>query len=54
MNVILGNHDTFFKNTKELNSLKAVLGHYMNEVTNDTEREIQNLAGVTIEMLHRL
>lgn len=33
MDVIRGNHDCFFKNTGELNSLKELLGHYMNEVT---------------------
>ena len=32
MDIICGNHDTFYKNTNELNSLKELLGHYMNEV----------------------
>ena len=32
MDIICGNHDTYFKNTSELNSLKELLGHYMNEV----------------------
>ena len=32
MDIIPGNHDTYFKNTNELNSLKECLGHYMNEV----------------------
>ena len=32
MDIIPGNHDTFFKNTNDLNSLKELLGHYMNEV----------------------
>ena len=32
MDIIRGNHDTFWKNTGELNSLKELLGHYMNEV----------------------
>ena len=32
MDVIPGNHDVFFKNTNDLNSLKELLGHYMNEV----------------------
>jgi len=32
MDVICGNHDTCYKNTNELNSLKELLGHYMNEV----------------------
>lgn len=33
MDIICGNHDTFYKNTSELNSLKELLGHYMNEIT---------------------
>ena len=33
MDIIRGNHDTFYKNTGELNSLKELLGHYMNEIT---------------------
>ena len=32
MDIIPGNHGTFYKNTNELNSLKECLGHYMNEV----------------------
>ena len=32
MDIIPGNHDTYFKNTNELNSLKECLFHYMNEV----------------------
>lgn len=32
MDVFCGNHDTFWKSTNELNSLKELLGHYMNEV----------------------
>ena len=33
MDIICGNHDVYYKNTSELNSLKELLGHYMNEVT---------------------
>ena len=32
MDVTLGNHDVYYKNTNDLNSLKELLGHYMNEV----------------------
>jgi DNA repair exonuclease SbcCD nuclease subunit len=32
MDIIPGNHDTFFKNTNDLNSLKELMGHYINEV----------------------
>lgn len=33
MEVICGNHDTFYKNTNDLNSLKELLGYYMDVVT---------------------
>jgi len=33
MDIICGNHDTYYKNTNNLNSLKELLGHYMNEVS---------------------
>ena len=33
MDIICGNHDVYYKNTSDLNSLKELLGHYMNEVT---------------------
>jgi DNA repair exonuclease SbcCD nuclease subunit len=32
MDIIPGNHDTYYKNTNDLNALKELLGHYMNEV----------------------
>lgn len=32
MDIIPGNHDTYYKNTNNLNSLKELIGHYMNEV----------------------
>ena len=32
MDIIPGNHDVYFKNTIELNSLKELMGHYINEV----------------------
>lgn len=32
MDIIPGNHDTYYKNTNELNSIKELMGHYMNEV----------------------
>ena len=32
MDIIPGNHDVYYKNTNDLNSLKELLGHYMNEV----------------------
>lgn len=32
MDIIPGNHDTFFKNTNDLNSLKELLGFFINEI----------------------
>lgn len=32
MDIIAGNHDVYYKNTNQLNALKELLGHYMNEV----------------------
>lgn len=32
MDIIPGNHDVYYKNTNNLNSLKELLGHYMEEV----------------------
>lgn len=32
MDIIPGNHDVYYKNTNGLNSLKELMGHYMNEV----------------------
>ena len=33
MDIIVGNHDVYYKNTNNLNSLKELLGHYMDVVT---------------------
>lgn len=41
MDIICGNHDTYYKNTNELNSLKELLGHYMNEVNIIQEPMVQ-------------
>lgn len=32
MDILLGNHDVYHKNTNDLNSLKELLGHFMNEI----------------------
>lgn len=51
MDVIPGNHDTAYKNTNELNSLKELLGHYMSEVTIHMEPTVLNLDGFKMAML---
>ena len=51
MDIIRGNHDTYYKNTGELNSLKELLGHYMNEVNIIQEPVIQNYDGLQIGLV---
>ncbi len=51
MDVIPGNHDVFYKNTNELNALKELLGHYMNEVTIHMEPTVLNLDGFKFALL---
>ena len=51
MDIICGNHDTYFKNTSELNSLKELLGHYMNEVTIIQEPRVMEYGSMKIGMV---
>lgn len=51
MDIICGNHDTYYKNTNELNSLKELLGHYMNEVTIIHEPSIREYDGMKIALV---
>ena len=51
MDIILGNHDCYFKNTNDLNSLKELLGHYMNEVNIIEEPRIMNYDGCKIGLI---
>ena len=51
MDVIPGNHDTFYKNSNELNSLKELLGHYMGEITIHMEPTVLNLDGFNLALL---
>lgn len=51
MDIIPGNHDTYYKNTNELNSLKELLGHYMGEVTIHMEPSVINLDGFKFALL---
>lgn len=51
MDVIPGNHDVFYKNTNELNSLKELLGHYMNEVTIHMDPAVVNYDGFKFALL---
>tara|TARA_B100000575_G_C23134610_1_gene658831 strand:- start:1866 stop:2927 length:1062 start_codon:yes stop_codon:yes gene_type:complete len=48
MDIIRGNHDTYYKNTGDINSLKELLGHYMNEVNIIHEPSIMDYDGMKI------
>ncbi len=51
MDIIPGNHDTFYKNTNDLNSLKELLGHYMNEVNIVMEPTVMQYDSLKIGLL---
>ena len=51
MDIIPGNHDTYFKNTNELNSLKELQGHYMNEVNLIMEPTVMDYDGCKIALV---
>lgn len=51
MDIIPGNHDTFYKNTNELNSLKELLGHYMNEVHIIMEPTVMNYGSLKLGLI---
>jgi len=51
MDIILGNHDVAYKNTNELNSLKELLGHYMDVVTIHMKPSIQDFGGFKVGLL---
>jgi len=51
MDIIPGNHDTYYKNTNELNSLKECLGHYMNEVNIIMEPKVMKYGSLDIGLV---
>ena len=51
MDIIPGNHDTFYKNTNDLNSLKELLGYYMNEVHIVMEPTVMEYGSLRMAML---
>ena len=51
MDIIPGNHDTYYKNTNELNSLKECLGHYMNEIHIIMEPRVMQYGSLKIALL---
>jgi hypothetical protein len=51
MDIIPGNHDTYYKNTNDLNSLKECLGHYMNEIHIIMEPTVMEYGSLKIALL---
>ena len=51
MDIILGNHDVYHKNTNEINSLKELLGHFMNEVNLVLEPRVMEYGSLKIGLL---
>jgi predicted phosphodiesterase len=51
MDIIPGNHDTYYKNTNDLNSLKECLGHYMNEIHIVMEPKVMEYGSLKIALL---
>lgn len=51
MDIIPGNHDTYYKNTNDLNSLKELLGYYMNEVHIIMEPTVMEYGSLKMAML---
>jgi DNA repair exonuclease SbcCD nuclease subunit len=51
MDIIPGNHDTFYKNTNEVNSLKELLGHFMNEINIVMKPTVMKYGSMKIALL---
>jgi hypothetical protein len=51
MDIIPGNHDVYYKNTNELNALKELQGHYMNEVNLVMEPTVLNYEGLKMGLV---
>jgi hypothetical protein len=51
MDIICGNHDTYYKNTNDLNSLKELLGHYTDVVRIIHEPTTMNYGGLDFALV---
>lgn len=51
MDIIPGNHDTYYKNTNDLNALKECLGHYIDEVNIVMDPEVKQYGSLKIALL---
>ena len=51
MDIIPGNHDVYYKNTNDLNALKELQGHYMNEVNVVMEPTVMDYDGCKVALV---
>lgn len=51
MDIIPGNHDTYFKNTNDVNSLKEALGFFVNEINIINKAKVLEYGGTKFAML---
>lgn len=51
MDVILGNHDVYYKSTNDLNSLKELLGYFTSTINIITEPTVIDYSGLKIGMI---
>lgn len=51
MDIIPGNHDTFYKNTNDLNSLKELLGHFTDEVNIVMEPSVMQYGSLSMGLI---
>ena len=51
MDIILGNHDVYFKNTNDVNSLKEALGFFVNEICIIDDPRVLEYGGTRFAML---
>jgi DNA repair exonuclease SbcCD nuclease subunit len=51
MDIIPGNHDTYYKNTNDLNSLKELLGHFTDVINIIMEPTVMNYDGLDFALL---
>jgi len=51
MDIIIGNHDTYYKSTNDLNSLKELLGYFTSNINIVTEPRVLDYDGLRIGMI---
>jgi DNA repair exonuclease SbcCD nuclease subunit len=51
MDIVPGNHDVYYKNTIQLNALKELMGHYINEVTIHMDPTVLDFDGLKLGLV---